>query len=416
MLNRLPLGIMVFRDQQILFANRSITQMMGYDTVEDLRAAGLAAVFPALGGEDAKAGPINHLVQRDGTLVPVTARLQSISWQGRPALMLSASTTEVRTGHEEAVRAFAQMLAELRGDGFLQTSRSGTIGSADPVATRLLGGGRPLSGRQLGSVIHPDSVEELKAFLEKPARFAETSRPAQMLRSADGAADILLFAAGQAGLLSGYFALVRKRQARSLPATTQGDIDPALLARISRGVRRPLNTILGFSDLLAAGVEDRDKASDYVRDIGRAGEEIAALVSELDDYARLREGRYLPQRGQIDLTALLEGCIRRIRPQANAARVIVRNAVPENLPAVVADGGSLAQAVLNLLASGIDQTATGGAVVISATRADDGGIVVHVRDGSTHGVDMAERFVVFRDGPGKDGRSLMPCARAWAWR
>lgn len=407
-LNRLPLGIMVFRDQQILFANRSITQMMGYDTVEALRAAGLAAVFPALGGEETKAGPINHLVQQDGTLVPVTARLQSISWQGRPALMLSASTTEVRTGHEEAVRAFAQMVAELRGDGFVQTTRSGVISTADPVATRLLGGGRPLPGRPLSAVLHPDSVEELKLFIEKPARFAETSRPVQALRSADGSADILLFAAGQAGLLSGYFGLVRRRQQRSLPSGGTVDVDPALLARISRGVRRPLSTIIGFADLLAEGVADADKAGDYARDIGRAGEEIAALVSELDDYARLRDGRYLPQRSRIDLTALLESCIRRIRAQANAARVIVRNAVPETLPAVTADSGSLAQAVLNLLASGIDQTASGGAVVISALRADDGAIVVHVRDGSTHGVDMGERFVVFRDGKGKDGRGLMP--------
>src|SRR5690606_33219390 len=110
-LNRLPLGILVFRDQQILFANRAITEMMGYDSVESLRQAGLAAVFPG-SGSDQEAGPINHIVQRDGTLVPVTARLQSMSWQGRPALMLSASSTEVRTGHEDAVRAFAQGLAE----------------------------------------------------------------------------------------------------------------------------------------------------------------------------------------------------------------------------------------------------------------------------------------------------------------
>ncbi len=50
-LNRLPLGILVFRDQQLLFANRAITEMIGYDSVESLRAAGLAAIFPSAGGE-----------------------------------------------------------------------------------------------------------------------------------------------------------------------------------------------------------------------------------------------------------------------------------------------------------------------------------------------------------------------------
>ena len=33
---------------------------------------------------------------------------------------------------------------------------------------------------------------------------------------------------------------------------------------------------------------------------------------------------------------------------------------------------------------------------------------VHVRDSSTNAVDMAERFVVFRDGVGKDGQVMTP--------
>ncbi len=98
----------------------------------------------------------------------------------------------------------------------------------------------------------------------------------------------------------------------------------------------------------------------------------------------------------------------RIRAQANGARVIVRNAISELLPRVTADRASLAQAVLNLLASAIDQTPMGGAVVISAQRHDDGSIAIHVRDSSAHAVDMAERFVVFRDGVGRDGQMLAP--------
>ena len=410
-LNRLPLGILVFRDQQILFANRAITEMIGYDSVESLRHAGLGAVFPAAGPEGQEAGPVNHLVQRDGTLVPVTARLQSISWQGRPALMLSASATEVRTGHEDAVRAFAEGLAELRGDGFIAANRNGTISAGNAMAATLLAGGKPLSGRTLAGLVSDEDVVALQAFLERPARFAETARPALTLRTADGRADILLFALGQAGILSGYFGFVRGREALPARAGKAQDIDPALLARISRGVRRPLNTIIGFSDLIrseAFGALGNERYEGYADDISRAGQEIAALVDELDDYTRLREGRYLPQRASLDLTALLESCVVRIRNQANAGRVIVRNAISETLPRVTADRPSLAQAVLNLLASAIDQTPTGGAVVISAQRLDDGGIAIHVRDSSAHAVDMAERFVVFRDGTDKAGQALAP--------
>jgi len=410
-LNRLPLGILVFRDQQVLFANRAITEMVGYESVESLRSAGLAAVFPAAGPEGQDAGPVNHLVQRDGTLVPVTARLQSISWQGRPALMLSASTTEVRTGHEAAVSAFAQTFADLRGDGFFEATRSGVVSAINQRAGSLLRLDGPLEGKTLSALVAPNEVGALQEFLERPARFAESARPCVTLRAASVGAEISLFAQGQAGVVTGYFGFVRSRETTPARLAGPGDADPALLARISRGVRRPLNTIIGYSDLLrseASGTLQNERYESYAQDIAAAGLEIAALVDELDDYARLRDGRYMPQRASIDLTSLLESCVVRIRQQANSARVIVRNAISESLPRVTADRASLAQAVLNLLASAIDQTPTGGAVIISAHREDDGGIAVHVRDSSTSAVDMGERFVVFRDGPGKDGQMLAP--------
>ena len=411
-LNRLPLGILVFRDQQVLFANRAITEMVGYESVESLRGAGLAAVFPAAGPDGAEgAGPVNHLVQRDGTLVPVTARLQSISWQGKPALMLSASTTEVRTGHETAVAAFAATYADLRGDGFFEATRAGAISAITPRSASLLNEKGMLEGKLLSTLVASAELANLRDFLERPARFAETARPSLTLRAASGSAEITLFAQGQAGVVTGYFGFIRARNTAPLALAAPTDTDPALLARVSRGVRRPLNTIIGFAELIrseAFGALANERYETYAQDITIAGQEIAALVDELDDYARLRDGRYLPQRASIELTSLLESCVLRIRQQASGARVIVRNAISESLPRVTADRASLAQAVLNLLASAIDQTPTGGGVVISAQREDDGGIAIHVRDSSTNAVDMAERFVVFRDGMGRDGQMMVP--------
>jgi signal transduction histidine kinase len=409
-LNRLPLGILVFRDQQILFANRAITEMVGYESVEALRKAGLEAVFPA--GDDEKgAGPVNHLVQKDGTLVPVTARLQSTSWQGRPALMLSASTTEVRTSHEDAVRAFASALADLRGDGFIEASRAGIIRTASASAATALGNGSSILGKTIGELSSADESFALKSFLERPARFAETERPTITVRSLDNKSEVTLFAQGQAGLISGYFGLVRQRNMAPRRASAALEADPALLARIGRGVRRPLNAIIGFSELIRAkafGELGDERYETYAEDISAAGQEIAALVDELEDYARLREGRYLAERASLDLTELLETCVLRIRNQANNSRIIVRNAISETLPRVTADQASLTQAVLNLLASAIDQSPVGSTVIISAQHMEDGGIAIHVRDSSNHAVDMAERFVVFRDGKSRTGQALTP--------
>ncbi len=414
-LNRLPLGILVFRDQQVLFANRSITEMMGYGSIEELRQAGLAAIFPGESVDDTpSAGPVNHLLQRDGTLVPVTARLQSISWQGRPALMLSASTTEVRTGHEAAVRAFAELIAATRNDGFIEFTRQGVVQTVSARATTILGRTEEsLVGKPLSALIAPDQIDPLRAFLERPARFAETARPTVILTGTEPGVEMTVFAQGQAGVVSGYFAVVRRRDGTlAIPAPTGSpDIEPSLLARISRGIRGPLNTIVGFADLIGsaeAGAALGNRHEEYARDIKSAGFEIATLIDELDDYARLKDGRYAARPAELDLGLLLESCIVRVRGQAGAARVLVRSSVSEHLPRVRADRPSLAQAILNLLSSAIAQTPAGGSVILSAQSDSDGSISVNVRDTGKPPTDVAERFVVFRDGTGKDGEPLVP--------
>ncbi len=412
-LNRLPLGILVFRDQQVLFANRALTELAGYDSIEQLRGAGLTAIFPA--EEVAVAGPVTQLVRRDGTLAPVNARLQSISWHGKPALMLSANLTEPRTGHEAAVRTFAELHASLVDEGFITADRAGIVTSVSLRGRILLAHAESdLVGKPIAALIEPTGIPDLKRFLERPARFAETARPSIVLASHEPGTQLILLAEGQAGVVASYFGFIRKvlkPVAQSAPTPPRDDPEPSMLVRISRGVRRPLNTIIGFSDLIrsaAFGSIENQRYLEYARDIKSAGEEIATLVDELDDYTRLREGRYPAQSDDVELCSLLDACLMRVKSQAAEARVLVRNGVSERLPHITADRASLTQAILNLLASAIDQTSPGGTVILSAQQEEDGAIVVNVRDSGERRTDLGERFVVFRDGVGKDGERLAP--------
>ena len=411
-LNRLPLGILVFRDQQVLFANRALTDLTGYESIESLRAAGLTAIFPS---EDAdSSAPVTRLVRRDGSLAPVSARLQSITWHGRPALMLSASAAETRLGHEAAVHTFAALAAELVDDGFLVADRAGTVTSVSLHGRIVLGLTEDeVVGRPLAAFVDPSQLGELKLFLERPARFAETARPAIVFNGVNAGLRVALFAEGQAGIVTGYFAFLRRLQPPAVavpppPRTPADEVEPSMLARISRSVRRPLNAVIGFAELIEASGDNVERHAEYARDIKTAGTEIANLVDELDDFARLRGGRYPTDPGDIDLAELLESCLARVRRQASDARVLVRSAVSERLPRITADRASLTQGILNLLASAIDQTPVGSTVILSAQREDHGGVVVNVRDGGETRRDLGERFVVFRDGTGKDGQVLQP--------
>ncbi|HEY8593802.1 MAG TPA: PAS domain-containing protein [Devosiaceae bacterium] len=404
-LNRIPLGILVFRDQQVLFLNRAMAELTGYQTGE-LREVGLAAIF----GDDTEptldAGPVTHLIRQDGARVPVNARLQMVSWQGRPALMLSASSRTSAEGTEAAVRSFAELAAQRMAQGFISASRAGIVETVSAKAAELLGDApEALVGRPFAALVAPSDNPALKAFLERPARFAETQRPAITLTGARAHLEITLFAQGNAGKVSGYFGLVDlhpghgEKPEDEASGQTREAGDPALLGRVSRGIRRPLNTIIGFSELIrsaAFGPIENHRYVEYARDIKSAGVEIAELVDELEQYARLSDVRYAPRPGDVDLASLLDDCVGRVRSQAGIARVLVRSAISERLPAIRADAGSLGQAIRNLLASAIGQTRQGGKVVLSAQPEPDGSVSVHVRDSAAPG-ELAERFVVFRE-------------------
>lgn len=66
------------------------------------------------------------------------------------------------------------------------------------------------------------------------------------------------------------------------------------------------------------------------------------------------------------------------------------------------------QALLNLMASAIDQTPEGGKVIISAQIEDDDAIGVHVRDSSSGQVELSERFAVFREASSGRAEAMVP--------
>jgi K+-sensing histidine kinase KdpD len=213
----------------------------------------------------------------------------------------------------------------------------------------------------------------------------------------------------------GYLGLVRISPARETAAAgsavvpVHDDMAP-LLAHLSHELRGPLNTILGFSEIIASqelGNFTIDRLNEYGRDIHRAGREIQAMIDEIADLSRFEGGNFTPEETEIELNSLLESCARRIRPRANARRIVLRSAVSQTLPIIRADKTLLDQTVMNMLASAVAMSTDGGNVVLSAQSEATGGVLIHIRDhGRPHGSRSAEEgFVVYKesDSEGLDG-------------
>ncbi len=413
-LNRLPVGILIFRDQDILFANRALADLVGAPSISQLKARGLAAIFPQTDTQEGTFGPVVNIIGADGEEIGIDARLQSITWQESPALMLSAQRKSTgNTGEGENSKTFVQALARSRNEGYLELDRSGRITRISQAGARMLEQpGEKLTGRPLSEFLDAEAGKKLRAFLERDARTAQSMLPYIEL-AARGGQVLEIYTQGHAGLVQGYFgtiALPPQTDKTSGPGQKTERADDGFLSRLSRGIRRPLNTILGFSELIgsqAFGKIENQRYVDYARNIESAGEEIAQLTDELDEYTQLKDKNYTPLQTSFDLAKLLDECMSLVRGQANRRQVFVRSAISENLPFIRADRASLRQAILNLLASAIVQTPAGGKVILSAQVEDDGSVGIHVRDSSSGPTGVADRFVVFREQDKRGGEAMV---------
>ncbi len=414
-LNRLPIGLLVFRDQQILFNNRAFTDLLGHVDATSLRRTGLSGVFPPDGDQES-AGPVTRLMGADGRVLSVSARLQVISWQGRPALLLSATRHQEPPNAEDMARTFAAFMAKSLDFGYFETSRAGILTSISGQAA-ILSHRRPdaLINRPVHSMIALSEGARLRSFLEQPARFAGGERPSMRFEGAHPGSEIIIFAEGMAGIVTGYFGFIRTRAAEMREHSGHG-IDPDFLIRLARAMRQPINAIVGFAEMIrneAFGPIAEERYTDYGRFIHGAGRDIAGMIDELEDYARLRDEDFPLAVARLNLIDLLASAMNRVRPYAAATRVFVRSSISTSLPDISADGETLVQAVLNILATAIAHSPTGGQVVLSARKRGDGAIEVHVRDsGHNANESVEDSFMVFRDGEAADGETLTPMPSA----
>ncbi len=417
-LNRLPVGILIFRDQDILFVNRALADMVGATSISELKSNGLAAIFPRVEDENSSVGPILSIVGADGQAVNVDARLQSITWQGGQALMLSAQQKidAAQPGASaDGAKSFVQAISEAREDGYFEIDRNGVLTHISKQGLVLLKLEREaLEKRPFFDIIQKSQRDIFQQFLEQPAKTAQTPQPYLELTNDDGRLGFEIFTQGAAGIVGGYFGVISPINDQKLDAFSpakQGEVATLLLARLSRGIRRPLNTIMGFSELISGqsfGEISNKRYVEYAGDIQTAGEEISHLTDELDEYARLEDEGFSPDTQSFDLTKLLDECMGLVRDQANRHQVFVRSAIPEELPFILADRPSLRQAILNLLVSAIAQSPSGGKVILSAQVEDDNSIGVHVRDSSSGPTGIDDRFMVFREKTDTNGQTIVP--------
>jgi signal transduction histidine kinase len=166
------------------------------------------------------------------------------------------------------------------------------------------------------------------------------------------------------------------------------------LAKVSHEVRTPLNSIIGFAELMLQerlGPIGNARYTGYIEDIHHSGLYALSLLNDLLDISKIEAGKFELNFTAVDVPELVEDCVNSLQPLAKRARIVLRTSFAPDLPAIVADPRRLKQILLNLLTNAIKFTKEGGQVIVSGTLVD-GELRLRVGD---NGVGMTKDEIAF---------------------
>ena len=163
------------------------------------------------------------------------------------------------------------------------------------------------------------------------------------------------------------------------------------LAGVSHDLRTPLNSIIGFSEVLLASPSGSlsEQQREYTQYINTAGTHLLSLINTLLDLAKIEANRLTIVDDKFALHGVINECMRLVSTQAEAGRVTL---VPYDTRrfGLRADPVRLRQIIFNLLSNAIKFTPPGGKVEIRSDLAEDGSLTIAVSD---TGIGMSEQDI-----------------------
>ncbi|MBC2771812.1 PAS domain S-box protein [Rhizobium sp. AQ_MP] len=424
----MPVALLVHVGDRLIHANPEFFNLTGYKTLGELDAAGgLDTLIQRRDLEEPgdEAGQVVALCA-DDRLLPVTARLQSVRFEETSALMLAliaqpeerlrqdgpaepetvptvavADSTQAQASEMQRLKVEVDELRsilETATDGVVILDSDGDIRSMNRAASALFNfDDMETRGKPFVMLFAHESQKSILDYLNGLSGHGVASvlndGREVIGREASGGFLPLFMTIGRLNSSNGYCAVIRditqwKRTEEELrnakrAAETANAHKTDFLARVSHEIRTPLNAIIGFADMMANehfGPVGHPRYGEYAHDIVRSGRHVLDIVNDLLDISKIEAGEMELDFSSVGLNEMVQAAVSIVQPQANGQRVIIRTALSQAVPNVVADGRSIKQIVLNILANAIRFTPSGGQIIVSTAYEANGSVVLRIRD------------------------------------
>ena len=432
LLDLLPTGVLIYRLDRLLYANRVFLDRMGYDSLHALEhAGGVDALYVEPGVSSASSTsntgtPVKISSPEASSKGAIHARLHTIDWDSDSALALifdaapaeppvvpavepqaTATASEPSAvGHANAEELAA--ILDTTADGILMFDADGNISSCNRSAEALFGyDGEELVQQKLTALFAPESESVIRNYLDSlggngVASLLEHGREVLGRVSGGGLIPMSMTMGRTQPAGPNFFAVFRDlsqlknserelREARRL-AEGAANAKADLLARISHDIRAPLNAIIGFAEVMIGerfGTLGNERYVEYMKDVRASGQRVVTVIDDLTNLSRIETGKLDLAFTNQNLNDMVESCVAVMQPQANRERIIIRTSLAQMLPPVMADGPALRQITMNLIGNSIHLANTGGQVIVSTALTDFGEVALRIRD-TGHGLNDNE--------------------------
>ncbi len=178
------------------------------------------------------------------------------------------------------------------------------------------------------------------------------------------------------------------------------------ITNVSYELRTPLNTIIGFTEILANQYFGtlNQRQMEYARGTLDASQQLLALIDDILDLALIESGQFALEPSKSDIRSALDSVVSLARENARKRGLSLVVDCPSGIGAFVADDRRIRQSLFNLVSNAIKFTPAEGRITLSARRAE-GKVMLSVAD-TGPGIAREDRdrvFGKFERGQGGEG-------------
>ncbi len=146
------------------------------------------------------------------------------------------------------------------------------------------------------------------------------------------------------------------------------------LANMSHELRSPLNSIIGFSEIIkteALGEIAQKPYVDYAGDIHASGTRLLNVINEILGISKIEAGERHLNETVLNIGSIAQTCIDLLAVKIENHGLHVTNLIDADIPRVIGEELAFKQIIMNLLSNAIKFTPEGGSITINAEYDND---------------------------------------------